>query len=87
MFYSYPHKIKKLFNKWSLCSFSVMVKWANDSLLQANATKILVNDGEMLVNDREMLVNDGEDILISTGAVGIMNIYSFHHHWRAFHHH
>ena len=32
----------------------MMVKWANDGLLQANASKILVNDDEMLVNDGEM---------------------------------
>ena len=25
----------------------MMVKWANDGLLQANASKMLVNDGEM----------------------------------------
>ena len=34
----------------------MMVKWANDGLLQANDGKILVNDGEMLVNDGEMSV-------------------------------
>ena len=32
----------------------MMVKWANDDLLQANDGKMLVNDGEMLVNDGEM---------------------------------
>ena len=32
----------------------MMVKWANDGLLQANDGKMLVNDGEMLVNDGEM---------------------------------
>ena len=31
----------------------MMVKWANDGLLQANDGKMLVNDGEMLVNDGE----------------------------------
>ena len=55
----------------SRCSFSMMVKWANDG-------KMLVNDGEMLVNDGEMLVNDGEMSMI---------IHTFHHHWLAFHHH
>ena len=35
----------------SLCSFSMMIKWANDGLLQANDCKMLVNDGEMLVNN------------------------------------
>ena len=40
----------------SRCSFSMMVKWANDGLLQANDGKMLVNDGEMLVNDVEMSV-------------------------------
>ena len=32
----------------------MMVRWANDCVLKANATKILVNVGEMLVNDCEM---------------------------------
>ena len=32
----------------------MMVKWANDGLLQANAGKMLVNDSEMQVNDGEM---------------------------------
>ena len=45
---------------YNRCSFSMMVKRANDYLLQANDGKMLVNDGEMLVNDGEMLVNDGE---------------------------
>ena len=40
----------------SRCSFSMMVKWANDGLLQANDGKMLVNDGEMLVNDGVMSV-------------------------------
>ena len=38
----------------------MMVKWANDGLFQAIASKMLVNDGEMLDNDGEMLVNDDE---------------------------
>ena len=42
----------------SRCSFSMMVRWANDGVLQANATKMLVNDGQMLINDSERLVND-----------------------------
>ena len=33
----------------------MMVKCANDGLLQANDGKMLVNDGEMLVNDGEMI--------------------------------
>ena len=37
----------------------MMVKWAYDGLLQANASKMFVNDGEILING-EMLVNDGE---------------------------
>ena len=41
---------------YSRCSFSMMVKWANDGLLQANDGKMLVNDGEMLVNDGEMSI-------------------------------
>ena len=40
----------------SWCSFSMMVKWANDGLPQANDGKMLVNDGEMLVNDGEISV-------------------------------
>ena len=68
MSYLYQHKNKKLFHKFILCSFSMMVKWANDGLLQANATKILVNDGEMLVNDGEMSV---EHILISPSMTSI----------------
>ena len=40
-------------------SFSMMVKWTNDGLLQVNDGEMLVNDGEMLVNDG-ILVNDGE---------------------------
>ena len=38
---------------YSWCSFSMMVKWANYGILQAN-------DGEMLLNDGEMLLDDGE---------------------------
>ena len=41
---------------------------ANDGVLPANATKMLINDGEMLVNDGEMSVG----------------LYSFHHHCPAF---
>ena len=40
----------------SWCSFSMMVTWVNDGLLQANDGKMLVNDGGMLVNDGEMSV-------------------------------
>ena len=54
----------------SLCSFSIMVKWENDGLLQANDVKMLVNDGEMLINDGEMLVNDGE-MLVNDGEMSI----------------
>ena len=38
----------------SRCNFSLMVRRANNGLLQANVTKMLVNDVEMLVNDGEM---------------------------------
>ena len=34
---------------YSLCSFSMMVKWANDVLHQANDGEMLVNDGEMSI--------------------------------------
>ena len=54
----------------------MMVKRANDGLLQANDGKILVNDGEMLVNDGEMLFNDGE-----------MSIWSYTHHKLEVNHH
>ena len=33
----------------SRCSFSMMVRWAKDGLLQSNASKMLVIDGEMIV--------------------------------------
>ena len=33
----------------SRCSFSMMVKWSNDGLLQDNDGEILVNDSEMSV--------------------------------------
>ena len=41
--------VRKHFWNYSRCSFSMMVKWANDGILQ-------VNDGEMLVNDGERSV-------------------------------
>ena len=44
----------------------MMVKWANDGLLQAN-------DGEMLVNEGEMLVNNGEMSLYSYTHFTIIN--------------
>ena len=37
----------------------MMVKWANDSILQAN-------DGEILLNDGEMLLNDGDDHILNS---------------------
>ena len=46
--------------KGSRCSFSMMVKWENDGVLQANDGRMLVKVGEMLVNDGEILVDDGE---------------------------
>ena len=46
----------QLFVYSSWCSFSIMVKWANDGLLHANDVKMNVRDGEMLVNDGEMSV-------------------------------
>ena len=55
----HPHQAfrKVLFEPlFSWCSFSMMVKWVNDGLLQANDGKMLVNDGGMLVNDGEMSV-------------------------------
>ena len=61
----------------------MLVKWANDGLLQAYDGEMLVydgemlvNDGEMLVNDVEMLVNDGEMLL---GNDGEMSIWSYTH--------
>ena len=38
----------------------MIVNWANDGLLQAYDSKMLVNDGEMLIYDGEMLLNDGK---------------------------
>ena len=38
----------------SRCSFSMMVKWANDCLLQAYASIIHVYDGKVLINDGEV---------------------------------
>ena len=32
---------------YSQCSFSMMVRWVKDDVLQANATKIIVNDGKI----------------------------------------
>ena len=53
----------------------MMVKWANDGLLQANNGKMHVNDGEMFVNDGEMLVNNGEM------SVWSYTIHTIMHHW------
>ena len=39
-----------------------MVKWANDGLFQANASKTLVNN--TLVNDSEMRVNELTSIVL-----------------------
>ena len=36
-------------SSYSRCSFSMMVKWVNDSLLQAIYVEMLVNDGEMSI--------------------------------------
>ena len=36
-------------DQYSRCSFSMMVKCANDGLLKANDGQMLVNDGEMSV--------------------------------------
>ena len=48
----------------------MMVKWENDGILQANDGKMLDNDGDRVVNDGEMSVWS----------------YTYHYHWRAFHH-
>ena len=53
----------------SRCSFSMMVKWVNDGLLQANDGKMLINDGEVIVNDGEMLVNDNTLISPSLNTI------------------
>ena len=50
----------KDYQQYSRCSFSMMVKGANDGLIKTNDGEMLVNDGEMLVNVGEMLVDDGE---------------------------
>ena len=79
----------------SWCSFSMMVKWANDGLLQANDGKMLVNDGEMLVNDGKMSVWSYIHFTIIDEHFAIINehftiinkhftiIRSFDHHWEA----
>ena len=73
----------------------MMVRWANDGVLQANATKMLVNDCEMLVNDGEILVNDVEMSIWSYTHFTLINehlssnklkytiIRSSDHHWEA----
>ena len=52
----------------SLCRVSMMVKWANDGLLQTY-------DGKMLVNDADMPVNDGEINAWSCPHFTIINKY------------
>ena len=69
---------KEAFYSW--CSFSMMVKWANDGLLQAMIIIFLINiclymiiqsnDAERLVNDGEILVNDGE-MFVKDGEMSI----------------
>ena len=54
--YSYFSYMRLVALYISRCSFSMMVKWPNYGLLQANDGKILAIDGEMLVNDVEMSV-------------------------------
>ena len=73
----------------------MMVRWANDGVLQANATQMLGNDVEMLHNDGEMLINDGEMSIWSYTHFTIINehfssislkctiIRSSDHHWEA----
>ena len=69
----------------------MMVKWANDALLQANDDKMLVNDGQMLVNDGEMSVWSYIHFSILTSILPSLTsilpsskltiIRSFDHHW------
>ena len=54
LYYFFFYKLESSL-QYSWCSFSMMVKWANDGLLQANDGKMLVNDGERFVNDGEMM--------------------------------
>ena len=68
------------FEQWksspcSRCSISIVVRRANDGVLQANDDKILVNDDEMIVNDGKMIVNDGK-MLVNDGE---MSIWSYTH--------
>ena len=58
------------------CSFSMMVKWAKDGLLQAN-------DGKMFVINGEMLVNGGEMSALTSISLKKTIIISFDHHWEA----
>ena len=53
----------------------MMVRWANDGLLQANDGLLQANDGKMIVNDGEMLVNDGEMSVGSYTQFTIINEY------------
>ena len=66
---------EKSVNYYSRCSFSTMVRWANDGILQANDGEMLVNDGKMLVNDGEMLVNYGEMIIWSNTHFTITELH------------
>ena len=59
----------------------MMVKWANDGLLQANDGKMLVNDGEMLVNDGELSVWSYTNFNIIHEQFIIIRL--FDHHWEA----
>ena len=56
---------------YSRCSFSMMVKWAIDGLLQANDCKMLVNDDEILVNDGGMSIRSYTHLLISPSLTTI----------------
>ena len=79
----------------SRCSFSMMVKWRNDGLLQANDGKMLVNDGKcssMMVKwvyDHILISPSLTSILTSLTSISqIINehltiIRSFDHHWEA----
>ena len=72
----------------SRCSFSMMVKWANDGTLQAYDGKMLVNDGEMsiwsytqftIIDWHFTIINEYFTIISLKCTI----IHSFDHHWEA----
>ena len=66
----------------------MMVRWANDGVLQTNATKTLVNDGEMSVGSYTHFTIIDENFTIineyfSSISLKYTIIRSSDHHWEA----